>query len=367
VVRSTALLKALHEKYPRAQVTWVTEAPADQILRGHPQIDRVFTLSPRDLLQLSALEFDVALVIDKSLIAAGLLEQVKVSKVYGFGVDAKTGGTRPLNRAAVELWELGLDNEKKFFKNQKSEIQLVHEALELKWFPDNEYDLPLALKEDGLRAERHQRWQVELDQPVIGLNTGCSDVIPSKKWTVETHRQVIRSLLARGYRNLVLLGGPEDRERNLLIAQGLPVFPSPTDMGLRDGLVSVAACDLVITGDSLGMHMAISQKKYITAWFGPTCAQEIELYGRGDKVLTKAPCAPCWKRSCGEKKMCYDQVDLSQVMESVEKGRRQWNLQQDQLKQHQPKDQVDPRLSSFISDDLPEFSSSRRPFSETSY
>ncbi len=116
------------------------------------------------------------------------------------------------------------------------------------------------------------------------------------------------------------MGGPEDRIRNQQIAYGLNVISSPTDHGLRDGLISVSACDIVVTGDSLGMHMAIALKKWTVAWFGPTCAHEIDLFGRGVHVLTAAECSPCWKRTCHNSPMCYDRVNLNEIVEGVQKG-----------------------------------------------
>lgn len=320
VVRSTCLLELIHSQYAHAQVTWVTDKPADQLLRNHPLIDRVLTSSAEDLLALAALEFDVAFVIDKSLKASGILKSTSVKKAYGFCANPRGGGILPLTPAAVELWSLGLDDRKKFFVNQKSEQRLVAEALELRFDETPAYNLPLSESEKSLMMKRRAQFQMDSNQPVIGINTGCSQVLPAKKLTVQFQRELISELRRRGFENLVLLGGPEDRERNEQIALGLGVFQSPTDLGLRDGLVSVAACDIVVTGDSLGLHMAISQRKFTVAWFGPTCAQEIDLYGFGRKVLTKAACAPCWKRSCGKAEMCYDQVSLNEIIQAVLEG-----------------------------------------------
>jgi heptosyltransferase-2 len=136
---------------------------------------------------------------------------------------------------------------------------------------------------------------------------------------VDAHRRLIASLKGLGVK-IVLLGGPEDRLRNQQIAHGLQVISSPTDQGLRDGLISMDACDIVISGDSLGMHMGIALKKWVVAWFGPTCAHEIDLYDRGAYVLSTAPCSPCWKRSCNKNPMCYDLVDLNELIQGVKKG-----------------------------------------------
>jgi heptosyltransferase-2 len=130
VVRATSLLKSMKRKYPDSHITWVTDAPSDQLLRDHPMLDRVLTTKAEDLLTLSVLEFDVAFMIDKSLRAAGVLKQTHADLVFGFAVDPRSGAILPATAAAEELWQLGLDNHRKFFINQKAETQLMVEALE---------------------------------------------------------------------------------------------------------------------------------------------------------------------------------------------------------------------------------------------
>lgn len=323
VVRSTALLKAVHRKYPQAHVTWVTDTPAQHLLRHNPLIDRVLTTNGEDQLVLRALKFDVGFVVDKSLKAIGVAQSTRCEKIFGFLAEGQGGGIAPATAAARELWLLGLSDEQKFFHNKKSEIQLATEALELPYQRD-EYHVPLTQEEVARSATRRAKWTVDYSQPVIGFNTGCAATIPAKKWTVEFHRSLIARLISTGYRNIVLLGGPEDGLRNQQIAQGLPVVESPTDEGLRDGLVSTKACDLVITGDSLGMHMAIAMKRFVIAWFGPTCAHEIDLFDRGVALLADVACSPCWKRTCEKPVMCYNQVDLKSIDVALEQG-IQWH------------------------------------------
>ncbi|WP_246845897.1 glycosyltransferase family 9 protein [Bdellovibrio sp. ZAP7] len=322
VVRSTSLLKAIKRKYPSSMITWVTDAPAHVLLQDHPVIDRVLTTKDADLLQLGALQFDVAMVIDKSLKAVGVLRHTQVDQIFGFTANPLTGAIVPATPAAEELWELGLNNHKKFFENKKPETQLMIEALELGPFKRDAYWVPLSESETMELHFRRQSFLTAGKKWVLGFNTGCSNVIAAKKFTIEFHRLMIKSLQSRyPEAQLVLLGGPEDTERNVEIAKGLSVISTATQSGLRDGLISVAACDVVVTGDSLGMHMAISQGKQVVAWFGPTCAHEIDLYDRGVSILSQSPCSPCWKRACEKSIMCYDQVSLQEIVHAVESCR----------------------------------------------
>jgi heptosyltransferase-2 len=319
VLRSTALLPAIRRKFPGCHITWVTQKPADQLLKHNQFIDRVLTTSEDDLLALSALEFDVGLCVDKSLKAAGVMKRTSVDMAYGFSVDPVTGAILPATMAAEELWEIGLSDRKKFFENKKPEVRLAHEALELGPWMRDEYMLALSEAERREANRRRATW-AQPEQIVVGINTGCANAIPYKKLTVEMHRALITRLNENPRYRVVLLGGKEDTLRNQRIAHGLDVAQSPTDRGLRDGIVSMNACDVVVTGDSLGMHMAIALAKWTVAWFGPTCAHEIELYDRGMSVLTRASCSPCWKRHCEKNPMCYDLVSIDELMRGVERG-----------------------------------------------
>ena len=323
VVRSTALLPAIQRRYPQAHVTWVTEAPADVLLKEHPLVDRVIVANHDGLVALRALEFDVAFVVDKSLKASGVLKSTSAKEVYGYVANA-AGAILPATPAARESWELGTSDHLKFQVNRKSETQLVHEALELGTWMRDRYSLHLTAKERREVESRRHQFSRGRGQAVIGFNTGCAATIPYKKLSIEAHVELLALLQARVPQNpVVLLGGREDTARNQAIAakartRSLTVLESSTDQGLRDGMISVEACDVVVTGDSLGMHMALGLEKAVVAWFGPTCSHEIDLYG-GEAVLTKAPCAPCWKRSCEKPIMCYDQVDLFEVAAAVER------------------------------------------------
>lgn len=322
VVRSTALLPAIQRRYPQAHVTWITEAPADILLKEHPLVDRVLVANHDGLVALRALEFDIAFVVDKSLKASGVLKSTSVNEVYGY-VANSAGAILPATPAARESWELGTSDHLKFHVNRKTETQLVHEALELGPWMRDPYALFLNARERREVEVRRRLFSRGNDAAVIGFNTGCAPTIPYKKLSIDAHVELLALLHSRLPMNpVVLLGGKEDTARNQAIAakartRGLAVLESSTDQGLRDGMISVAACDVVVTGDSLGMHMALGFEKAVVAWFGPTCAHEIDLYG-GEAVLTKAPCAPCWKRSCEKPVMCYDQVDLFEMASAVE-------------------------------------------------
>ncbi len=324
VLRGTSLLPAIKRKFPSSHITWVTQKPAHDLLKNNSLIDRLLTTERDDLLTLSALEFDFGFVVDKSLKAMGVLSQTQCDMIYGFIHNSQSGAILPATAAAQELWEIGLNDNKKFFENKKTETQLLAESLELQYQRDN-YILNLTQDEQERALERRNIWSSSREHKaplIIGMNTGCSPTIVAKKLTVKMHQKIITRLMSEfgSQISIVLLGGREDTQRNQEIAADLSIHESPTELGLRDGIVSVAACDMIITGDSLGMHIGIALEKYVAAWFGPTCAHEIDLYDRGTTIYTQADCSPCWKRTCQKTTMCYDLVRVEDFVAAVLKG-----------------------------------------------
>ncbi len=319
VLRATSLLPSIKRKFPKCHITWVTKAPSHRLLEGNSLIDRVLTSSSEDLLSLKCLNFDVAFCIDKSLQASGVLSSTQFDKLYGFSADACSGAILPATPAAHYLWKLGLSNHEKFFINQKSETQLMTEALELGEFKREPYVLMLSEAEKEQVTARNKLWAPD-GKIILGINTGCAPTIAYKKLSIQRQKSLIKNIETHFGCRIVLLGGPDDTDRNNEIAKGTNTVTSPTGSGLRDGLVSVAACDIVISGDSLGMHMAIALKKWVVAWFGPTCSHEIDLYDRGVKVMAKVGCSPCWKRSCHKSPMCYEMVSEDEFLMAVKEG-----------------------------------------------
>ena len=159
------------------------------------------------------------------------------------------------------------------------------------------------------------------NEVVVGFNTGCSDLYPNKKMTIDQHVTLIEKLFVMKGIKLVLLGGSEDTERNAEMVRrvGKKVVSTPTTQGVRRGICYENICDVIITGDSFGMHVAIALKKYVIAWFGLSCWSEIDLYDRGVKLIPEGlQCSPCWKKACPYDLECIQMIDLEGIVRAVE-------------------------------------------------
>ena len=325
VLRTTALLPAIRRAHRGAHVTWLTRPAAAPLLQNNPLVDRVLTLGEATPAVLSALRFDLALCADKSIAAGALMRSVVAEEKRGFSVDDR-GVIVPLTPAADRLYQLGLDNHAKFFENDRSEQALMAEAVGLPYQHDR-YVVVLDDRERAWALEDRTRAGVHDGSILVGWNTGCGPRYPYKRFDVDdqvrlmaiTHERLRRRDRVRF---LLLGGGGEDRGRNEAIEaaldqRGIAAQSAPCTAGLRRGLASVAACDVLVSGDTLGLHMGIGLKKPVVAWFGITCHQEIDVYGRGIKVLAEVPCRPCWLQSCRQETKCYRSLPWEALADAV--------------------------------------------------
>ena len=325
VLRTTALAPALRRAHPRAHLTWLTRAGGAALLAGNPLVDRVIVLSESTPVVLASLRFDLALCPDKSIPAGALMNYVHAEEKRGFTID-ETGAIVPLGESAAELYRMGLDNEMKFFGNTKSAQQLMTEAVALDYRRDRYVVVLDDQERRWARDDRHVAG-VEDDEILIGWNTGCGPRYPYKKHTVQDQVRLMVSAWGRIPRKdrtrfSLLGGGPEDERRNGEIATALedsriPVVRTPCTQGIRRGIAAVAACDMVVSGDSLGLHLAIGLKKPVVAWFGLTCHQEIDVYGRGIKVLSNVGCRPCWLGGCPLTPKCFADMPWDAYADSI--------------------------------------------------
>ena len=223
------------------------------------------------------------------------------------------------NDGALYNYRVGNDDELKFRKNQRTGLEIIHETFGLDYAQD-EYTFALTEEERRFVVEYKREIGHDPRKTYVGLNTGCSILFPNKKLTVEQHVSLINAMTIDDRLVMALLGGREDTERNEQILNALApavrrkVVATPTTAGLRKGACFIDCCDIVVTGDSFGMHLSIALRKYVIAWFGLSCWSEIELYGRGEKLIPEGlECAPCWKKQCPYNLECIAMVDLAKI------------------------------------------------------
>lgn len=322
VLRTTTLLHPLKRRFPGAQVTWVTAPGAVPLLRSNPHIDELMVFEA-DVPALLARDFDLSICLEKEgypLVFAGL---AKARERVGY-VPTPWAAATVANDEARSMLVLGVDDDLKFHRNTRSYPQIICDAVGLP-FARDPYILKLTESSQAARerilSAVHGSAEDAPRLPVVGLNTGCGAVFRTKQWTPEGWIATARDLVDRGAARVVLMGGEAETELNREIAAAVPgIVDAGTENSLEDFFGIIDACDVVVTADSLGMHIAIALKKYAVALFGSTSHQEIDLYDRGEKVITDFACSPCYLKECFKDPMCMQAMSADRVLEAVCRG-----------------------------------------------
>jgi ADP-heptose:LPS heptosyltransferase len=318
VLRTTALLPALAEAHPRAAITWITRRESRPLLERNPYVTEILNYGEDALVQVGARRFDRVINLDAGKISSGLATLANATQKDGFILDVR-GCVQPTNAAARKWLEMGLFDDLKR-QGTRTYQDLMLEIVGLRGTA-HRYVLELSDDERARGRIHLEQRGVDFGSPVIGLNTGAGHRWPLKQWREEGYLELIERLARRKASQFVLLGGPEERERHkrLVAASRVRLIDSGCDNPVRHFAAIVAACNLVVAGDTLAMHLSLALGKRTVVLFGPTSANEIEMYGLGEKVLPRMDCLACYKNACDFVPNCMDLITTEMVEGAVDR------------------------------------------------
>ena len=316
VLRTTCLLPSLAQAFERRHVTWVTDPSTVDLLKCSPGIDLLLPWDLEAVTYLTSQSFDLVLSLDKEPRGTALAEKASAPDKRGFGL-SQWGTPRPLNPSAQYAFRLGLDDELKFRQNRLTYQQIIHQAVDLPGpGPAYAFEAPQEARiwADGLLNS------LGVDPArAVGLNTGAGPLFAHKAWLPERFAALADWLREEKGLQPVLLGGPAERELNRQIAS-LCRGPVADTQGRHDLIQFAALCGrlrLLVTSDSLAMHLALAQEAPCVILFGSTCTQEIMLTGPGRLLSARLECQPCYRRACTREDHCMLALSQERVREAV--------------------------------------------------
>jgi len=277
VLRTTVILHPFKDYH----VTWLTGKEAVPVLKGNPFINQILVFDLSTALQLHVEKFDVVINLEKVPGLCALTTLIKADKKVGFNFGEWTGLAEPyLGNYAVLHPYLQIKTKR---MHQDYWQKILYKILGLSW-KDEEYVL-------GYKPKS----KILFD---VGLNYLVGKAWPLKAWPILNFNKLYYSL---------------KKNYSVSYQQG--------EHNLYEYMNWINSCKLIVTNDSLGLHLAIAMKKKIVALFGPSSSHEIFLYGLGTKIssVKKFDCMPCWKQKCTHEKTCMEEISVEQVAEEVKK------------------------------------------------
>ena len=331
VLRTTALLRPLLLTYPRSRITWITSKEALPLLQGNPSIHEALPYAPSLSRRLRSTRFDLLLSMDDDPTSGELATSLRAGRLVGSYRDRSE--RMVYTPSSAKWFRMGLLNRdpdgglqhanalKR--RNRKTYVQIWAEILGLERSGDSQrYEPLLVLSEHEVKeAEYFARFhELGPNDGVVGFNPGAGSRWPSKRMSPEYAATIARRIRDRISTPVLLLGGPEERathRRILQLADGAAI-DAGTSHSLRSFAALVKLCGVVVTSDSLTLHIGTALKKPIIAFFGPTAPQEIDLYGRGVKLLPPEPCRCFYERTCRLARSCVNRLEINQLLQALE-------------------------------------------------
>ncbi len=313
VIRTTPLVAALRERHEHCHVTWACGAATAPLLRGAKGIDKVIVLNGDSFNYLAAQSFNELYCLDKEMLAISLSSQTNAELKKGFTMTPQ-GAIGIHDDDAAYALRLGVDDPLKFIENQNSYQEIIFEACGLSFSGET---IVLGINnEDRTQGQRHLESCGK--GPWIGINTGAGDVFATKRLSEEKTAALAKKIADEIGMTPVLLGGKTERQRNdrILKLAGNTLLDAGTDHPIRDFVGIISALSALVCVDTLAMHLAVAQAVPVAAIFGPTCHQEVHLYGIGEKIISAPWCSPCYKGSC-DHHTCMNEISVDEIIERL--------------------------------------------------
>jgi heptosyltransferase-2 len=287
IVRTSYLVASL-VKEQNARVTWITQRSGVDLLRFNPHIDRLVAVEDGPLPE----EADLVVSLDDETEAVAIASAIRAPRLIGAYFNAD--GRVDYSEDARPWFDMGLvsrlgkqtaDELKRL--NQRSHVEIFSEILGLQSVEPAFFG----------NAVTHADWTARRDgcAKVVGFNVFAGFRWPAKELqpaeTLALVREVQRVMsLSSGRGKCVVFADQSTASRAEELSQqagGLEIWN--TGRGVLDFAAAVAACDYVVSTDSLGLHLAIAQGVPNLSFYAPTSAAEIDTFDRGIKLHSTSP------------------------------------------------------------------------------
>jgi len=273
VFRCTCLL----EDFRGCRVTWITSPPSHDLLRGNHLIDRLILADSSGQLppEVAGDFYHVIINLEKQRDWCEFSLSVSGERRYGF-----------------KNW--ACDGRESFYPDSAAALST---ALQRDDFRPIQETLFKTIGGEWIGQHYILGYQPNIT-PIydVGLNHHIGPKWPNKVWPKQ-HWQELYERLSETY----------------------AVCWQQSLNSVRHYIEWLATCRLIVTCDSLGLHLGIGLKRKMVGLFGPTPPEQIYMYGCGIKLtpICDRNCIPCFEPRCIQESCCMEHITVDMVLEAI--------------------------------------------------
>lgn len=277
VLRTTVIL---HLFPPETHaVTWLTDLKSLPLLKDNPYIERLLTVNPFTPYQLMAEWFDIVVNFEKEPGICVVADKIPAWRRYGFRFDPGTRTAQAYDHADNAIV---MSHDPGFKRAQtKSWSAMLYEMIGAKH------------QGEGYILGYRPQTQVCCD---VGLNHQVGVRYPLKRWPDERWQEL----------------------HDVLTRQGNTVSWQQGEHDIETYIDWINTCRVLVTNDSLGLHLALALGKKVVALFGPTLSSEIDDAPNIVKLLPQQACECDFSAdACPRPQACIASIPPATVLSKV--------------------------------------------------
>ena len=317
IARGLCLVTHIKANLPGSRVTWLVEPKWKDLVRCHPQIDKVIVF--KRAWRISALwdlykdlhqeHFDITLDLQR-IIKSGFFSLLS-------GADRRIG-FHPRN---AKEWNWIFNNEHINYQNDDlAKIRHYLKFSEYLGLPEpNTLDFGFSALSVSANAPGIV---IEQRDPFVAVIMGAS--WESKEWLFEGYVKLVQRILSVHQLGVILVGDRSQRAAaNILVekmhAPNLINLVGQTSLLELTAILKAAVA--AVGPDSGPGHLAAAVNTPFVALFGPTSPKRTAPFGFEHLVVNaEISCAPCYKRKCPERdKRCMTRIKVEDIVEKISK------------------------------------------------
>lgn len=321
VLRASFIAQALKDKYNQRnpKIFWLVSKQAKAFFINNPYIDKFIVSEEQD--KIKDINFDLVVNLEESKEDCKFASSLKTKKIIGAFLNKK--GEIDYTKESSYWFDMSiiskLGKEKADFlkkKNKKTHRQIMAEIIGIENYQKYEPFLRLTNSQRKIAHEFSKKYSLSKSDLIIGINAGSADRWP-KELPIKKTAELIENLYKKYKAKILLFGGPNEAKRNKEILKSLKV--PIIDTGCGNNLVEfpalISVCNLMITTDSLGLHVSLALKRKTICLIGPTSSSEIDMYGIGEKIIADSKDVCSYKTETD----CMNKINLKEVEEAIKK------------------------------------------------
>ena len=331
VIHTLPALNAIKNKFPDAQITWLIEEAAADIILRHSALKRVIILKRKKWVK-NLFSIKCGHALSKIYFFLKELRDTKYDMIIDFHSLFKSGIMVMLAKGDRKIgFDKGMEHAEMshiFYNERIAPVSMeIHalkrgllflESLDIP-YEKIEYNLPIIKKERQNLNNILKQKCITPDLPIICINPQAT--WETKLWDNKKFAILSDKLKEKYQSHIIFTGGNNDfKAVNKIISM---MQSSATNLAGITSLKTLAVlyekAMLLVTTDTGPMHLGVAAGIKTAAIFGSTAPWRTGPYTSNSVVVrSNIDCSPCFKRVCKSKK-CMKDISVDYVMGKIDK------------------------------------------------